>query len=680
MALGVIRLEPSREPLAGALIAHVVGDIRPATAHVRKHLGLGVEMFKPSAEDLAAAVREVRELAAEKRGGKAPHLGLSMLMAGGPATDDVHFDASTIPDDAPATLPEGRPWTLADCRRFVRRQRELVLEALPGATVVSALHLDEAKVHGHHETTAVAGGRVGNLAVREAFARIAPGFAEANAAARKRLAAVERAAAERDAAAKAAGQKVKRRRRWKDQGPDHCYVDHREQLRLVHDLYAQRFSDFGIRRGERGKRQYHERVDRAKGMEAKAEAIRRETEAAERAARNARAREQVWVSAGAAGREAALDSAQTLVELQDKRRAVRTDVEEETRTLADLREERSTEQAGLESDQRRRAEARGLFVQLREQFESARQIFARFWAAAEETTRRLRADVDDLVSRRTQLAQAIERDEEKAEKAAETVNSLEAKARTSRAAADRAVEADRLRIKHSRAAANKTIAAHQAETSKAETARAAAEAAARSAGAARDRDQLAAREAATLLEEKQNALTDDRAAGGWAWGFVSTGRGREVKRELDEERRLRTEAEAARDAAIHKVGEVQAKVTARETELAALRGKLTDEVDAREYLQDQMSRRERRAHGQGWGEGWGEASQRLGTAVGRFFEVARLSRHRDVAELLAATAEGDPERVTAAADAFEAGLPAPVADTVASPVRAPERPGRGIGT
>ena len=302
------------------------------------------------------------------------------------------------------------------------------------------------------------------------------------------------------------------------------------------------------------------------------EAIERETKELERDAENARAREQLWVSAGAAGREAALVSVQTLVELQDERRAVRTDIEEETRALADLREERSTEQAGLEADQRRRAEARGLFVQLCEQFDGARQIFARFWAAAEATTRRLRAEVDGLLSRRTQLGHEIERDQAQAKKAAEAVNSLEAKVRTSRAAADRAVEADRLRIEHSRAAADKTIAAHRAETSKAETARAAAEAAAKSAGAARDRDQLAAREAATLLEEKQNALADDRAAGGLAWGFVSTERGREVKRELDEERRLRTKADEARDAALRKAGEAVAKVTARKTELAALRG------------------------------------------------------------------------------------------------------------
>ena len=315
-----------------------------------------------------------------------------------------------------------------------------------------------------------------------------------------------------------------------------------------------------------------ERVDRAKGMEVKLKAIERETKELERDAENARAREQLWVSAGAAGREAALVSVQTLVELQDERRAVRTDIEEETRALADLREERSTEQAGLEADQRRRAEARGLFVQLCEQFDGARQIFARFWAAAEATTRRLRAEVDGLLSRRTQLGHEIERDQAQAKKAAEAVNSLEAKVRTSRAAADRAVEADRLRIEHSRAAADKTIAAHRAETSKAETARAAAEAAAKSAGAARDRDQLAAREAATLLEEKQNALADDRAAGGLAWGFVSTERGREVKRELDEERRLRTKADEARDAALRKAGEAVAKVTARKTELAALRG------------------------------------------------------------------------------------------------------------
>ena len=278
MGLGVVRFEPTRDAPSPALVDHVAGRTRPASAYIREHLGVDVETIEPSAVQVEAELARARAILAAKRGGRRPHLGISWLFAGGPATDDVHADESTIPADAPATLAEGRPWTLADCRRFHQRTRKLILEACPDAAdhLVSSLHLDEKAVHSQHEMIAMTGGRVGNQGVREALVRLAPGFAEANAAARARL--VEK---EEKAKAKAAG-KGKRRRRFRDKGAHHVYVDHHEQMRLVHDLYAERFADFGIVRGPGGKRQHHERVDRGKGMEAKRRAIERETERAER--------------------------------------------------------------------------------------------------------------------------------------------------------------------------------------------------------------------------------------------------------------------------------------------------------------------------------------------------------------------------------------------------------------
>ena len=40
-------------------------------------------------------------------------------------------------------------------------------------------------------------------------------------------------------------------------------------MRLIHDLYAERFADFGIERGERGRKKYRKAVDQAKALDAK---------------------------------------------------------------------------------------------------------------------------------------------------------------------------------------------------------------------------------------------------------------------------------------------------------------------------------------------------------------------------------------------------------------------------
>ena len=251
--LGVVRLESTRDPPSPALVEHVAGRTRPVTSHVREHLGVSTETIEPAPLEFALAIARARGIVGAKRGGKAPALGVSWLFAGCPDCDDVHFDDSTIPADAPATLAQGRPWTLADCRRWFTATRGLILEACPdaGDHLVSSLHLDEKAVHSQHEMVAMTGGRVGNLVIREALAKLAPGFAEANAAARRTLAEREAKAAAADAQERASGSTpAKRRRRWVDKGPDHVYLDYRAQMRALHDLYAARFAEFGIVRGE----------------------------------------------------------------------------------------------------------------------------------------------------------------------------------------------------------------------------------------------------------------------------------------------------------------------------------------------------------------------------------------------------------------------------------------------
>ena len=333
MGWGVIRMEPTRDPPSVAIRDHVAGRTRPPTAHMRPHLGVAFETIEPDPVEFVEGVLAARLIQSDKRGGKIPNLGESWLFAGGPDCDDVHADESTILPDAPATLAEGRPWTLHDCREFFHETRRLILEACPDAHMVSSLHLDEKAVHAQHEMLAMTRGRVGNQCVREALVRLAPQFAEANAAARERLAAAELAAASRDAAKRAAGQKPRRRRRWSDRGPDAVHLDHHQQMRLIHDLYAARFARFGIRRGPGGKKSYHERVDRAKGMDAKAASIARET--AELEARAARARDEATTG------EAELTTAGTALDETQK------SIEAGERALSEIGRQRRAVSVGL---------------------------------------------------------------------------------------------------------------------------------------------------------------------------------------------------------------------------------------------------------------------------------------------------------------------------------------------
>ena len=290
MGLGVVRMEASREPPSAALVDHVAGRTRPPSALLREHLGIPFEVLEEDAHSFAVACVRARELASEKRGGRAPSLGVSWIFAGGPDTDDVHRDASTIPDDAPATLAEGRPWTLADCHEYARECQALLEEAMPGEARVVALHLDEKAVHVQAEMPALVGDRVGNKTVRESMARLAPGFAKQNVRARKKLAEREAKTAHRDEAERAAGRKPKRRRRWVDKGSAHCYLDHHAQLRLIHDVYAERVARFGIVRAKGGARRHHERVDRSKAMDARAASVQREIERSEALAKAAKDR------------------------------------------------------------------------------------------------------------------------------------------------------------------------------------------------------------------------------------------------------------------------------------------------------------------------------------------------------------------------------------------------------
>ena len=556
MALGVIRLEPSREPLEGALIDHVMGKTRPATAHVRAHIGIDVETIAPSAEKLEEARRAARELASQQTGGKTPHLGMSMIMGGGWPTDDLHADETTIPADAPATLAEGRPWTLDDGRRWFWCQRELVLEAVPEAKeeLVSSLHLDEQKLHGHHELTAVAGGRVGAAVIKERFARIAPGFEEANARAYARLKARERAAAERDAAAKAAGKKLKRRRRWVDRGLDHCYVDHREQLRLIHDLYAERFADFGIVRGESGKRQYHERVDRAKGMEAKRQAIQREEERAAQRVHDleGRADELRGECADLDRQKEAgfrrLDEIREAVaeeEAPDVARAallVHATVrlqQRQSELQADLAERERAASAAVEREQQAKANADASQRLTRR----AQTAIRRFFAAAETTLRRLRGEFDALMTRRGELIQSVEDLTEREKQAAETARSEEERMVESKRMTDTVIEADRKRAERSKQETDQTIETHQAATSKAKNLCAAAEAAAQSACASRNSIESEVAELGDRRQDLRDRLADDEALGYGRFGR----RGRKLRRELEDERDA---AVAERDAAV----------------------------------------------------------------------------------------------------------------------------------
>ena len=312
MADGVIRLEATRDLPDRALVKHVLGLRRPASAFVRPQIGVAVVRIsdagahvETSRRDLRKEVRAFREaerrardVAAAQRGGKRPSLAISWLLAGGPDTNDVHADQSTIPADSPATLAESRPWTLADCLDYGRTCHHLLREALPSGRWIGALHLDEKAVHYQAEMVGIVVDetgktRVGNAVIRESLARLAPDFAAENARIYEKLRRREAAAEKREAAARAAGGTPKKRRRWIDRGPDHPYLTAEAQMRLIHDLYAVRFARFGIVRGKGGRKQHHERVDRGKAMVAKLTAVQRATEATAEREREAVERAQV---------------------------------------------------------------------------------------------------------------------------------------------------------------------------------------------------------------------------------------------------------------------------------------------------------------------------------------------------------------------------------------------------
>ena len=310
MREGIVRLEATRGLPSSRLVQHVTGEVRPPTAYVRGWLGVGVEVLarEDDQSDVSrdpvamhrlmrgfqAAGKLATRMDAARRGGKAPNLGMSVLFTGAPETNHVHRDQSTIPADAPATLAEGRPWTVANCREFARECRGLLREACPGARWVLALHMDETSVHVQGEMPALvrqAHGRyrLGNAAVREGFARLAPAFREENLRVRQNALAKEAKAAARDTAARAAGRKPKRRRRFIDRGPDAMYLTAHAQMRLVHDAYAHRMKRFGIVRGRGQDKTYRAAIDRGKGMRSKLEAMERDRREAEREKEQARA-------------------------------------------------------------------------------------------------------------------------------------------------------------------------------------------------------------------------------------------------------------------------------------------------------------------------------------------------------------------------------------------------------
>ena len=309
MAEGIIRFAPHREPVGDKLIEHTLGRDRPASAYVRPHLGLAAV---PIAEDLtayAASCERAAAGAAAQRGGKRPHLAVSWLFTGGPATDEVHRDESTIPPGAPATLAEGRPWTLADCRRFGEVSIGMLREAAPDAGIIGSVHLDEKMVHVQAESSTYNGGKVGLNSLREGLAALASGYARENAKAYARAKAKEAKAAALDEATAARGEEVKARRRWVDRGPGHCYLSAAVQARLMHDAYAERVAELGISRGagaSAGRRRHHEHVDAAKAMDARSESVQRSAAIAIERRRTGALREIADRKAVVAGNEAAV--------------------------------------------------------------------------------------------------------------------------------------------------------------------------------------------------------------------------------------------------------------------------------------------------------------------------------------------------------------------------------------
>ena len=305
--LGVIRMEPSQHLPDMHLVAHVLGEIRPSTYHVHEHLGVGVEVLHDvradAPEGTSQTLKEGRgysagylekcedaiRLSSAQRGGARPSLGVSWLFSGCPDTIDVHADASTIPADAPS-VKDGGPWTLETCRAFARRADGLLSRVLQPGSYSVALHLDEKAVHVQAESVALCiDGRVGFNSIRETMARMAPDFEPLNAAARESQREAEAVRAAKDERLLAAGKKPKKRRKWRDRGAAALYLNSAAQMRLVHDVYADAFAEFGIVRGKGGARQHHEKVDRAKAMDAKLRAVRSEEERARVEAERTRA-------------------------------------------------------------------------------------------------------------------------------------------------------------------------------------------------------------------------------------------------------------------------------------------------------------------------------------------------------------------------------------------------------
>ena len=649
MGLGVIRMEPAKRLPDDNLVDHVRGLTRPSTHHVHTHLGVGVEVLRDDPAAFDAACRRTAELAAAQRGGRAPSLSLSWLFAiGGVDTIDVHADASTIPPDAPATLAEGRPWTLDDCRDYLGECDALLAQVLPTGSYVLALHLDEKAVHVHAEGPAIVRGpdgteRIGNNTVRERLASLAPGFAEANAKAYTKLREREANAAAEDERARAAGARPAKRRRWIDKGPNHVYLTAAAQMRLVHDLYAERFARFGVERGKGGRKRHHERVDRSKAMDAKLQAVEREEQALREQVTELEqhhadverktdrqmelldfAREKRWEEEAPDNARAAqrLQRMVRLEQLQSKlereRDAAVGERDEANRQAAAEREAiaavvRERDAAVEVRDQvlREVREAEDLLAELRGRI-------ARTWALLESLTRA----VDAVLHRARREA---------AELAATIQERLTAVAEA----------AERQRQAEAAAAKSRTVAEQAKEEEVAATEKAAA--AVREWGATRERIATDQRAAEQTLEETRAAVADDRAVGR---GLLSR-RGREFKDELARERELRETAEQKLVA--QRKARVQAEArTAAETERADAE---TKRADAETKRADEAEDRVKVLKGALWGK---QTVDEITAEPGRVSEVERVRELRG--QGATASAPKNP--------------PAP----------APAQPGHGIGT
>ena len=386
---GVVRLHPTRDVPDKKVLRHIAGLQRPATAKIRPELGVGVYVgvegeggFRwvargpdglgfPFAENRAAvlryraAERRAREVAARQRGGKRPNLGMSMLFGGGPDTDRIRAHESSIGDRWPAKLADGRPWTHAVALEAATVVRDLVREALPREEFAIALHLDEKSWHVQLEMPALtvdADGteRVGNAAIRERFARLAPGFEAANRAQYEKLRAREAAAQRRHEVAceraRAAKKRLPKRRgrRWIDHGPDAVYLTHEAQMRLIHDLYADRMEQFGIVRGRGGRKQHHERVDRDAGMRAREESI--EFDAMLAAARQVVAADRLREEElGVSERDAQVRARELGLDTRDIRQGARAELLDDRERAAAMLERQAARREGEVADREQAA-------------------------------------------------------------------------------------------------------------------------------------------------------------------------------------------------------------------------------------------------------------------------------------------------------------------------------------